>query len=81
MQINQELFDKLKKDKIRAINLELIDESPLSGYWVYKFIFCEDGVISEEVIIGKDMSDALYRFSVLKNRKLKMFNYMDKLKK
>ena len=81
MEVNKELLEKIKVDKIRAINLELIDESPIKGYWMYKFIYSKKGEVKEEVITGKDMSDALYRFSVLKNRELSMFKYPKSLTK
>lgn len=81
IEINKALLEKIKDDKIRAINLELLDETIISGYWTYKFIYSEKGEIKEDIITGKDMSDALYRFSVLNNRKMTMFKYPKSLKK
>lgn len=80
-EVNKELLEQIKNDKIRAINLELIGDSGVNGYWMYKFTYSEKGEVSEEVITGKDMSDALYRFSVMQHRELSMFKYPKSLKK
>ena len=64
--------DRLKKyedfismidDKIRVLNLELVKPSDVTGFWVYHIVYFEEEQIKEDHVMGKDMSDALYRFS------------------
>ncbi len=69
-----EILKKVNED-VRALNLELIDEAPIEGYWIYKITLTRNGEIEEEHIMGKDMSDALFRFSTLNNTQLVQFKY------
>ena len=66
------MSDELKKyehfipvisDKIRVINLELLEENKVPGFWSYKIIYFKNDEIKEEHVMGQDVSDALYRFS------------------
>ena len=66
---------KKVKDELKALDLKLIDEAPIEGYWIYKITLTRNGEIEEEHIMGKDMSDALYRFSQLNNTQLVQFKY------
>ena len=58
-----ESFIPIISDKVRVIKLELLEESSAPGFWSYKIIYIKDDKVEEDHVIGKDMSDALYRFS------------------
>lgn len=56
-------FISIFEDKVRVLNLELIKEAEVAGFWVYEIIYFDKNEIKEDHVMGKDMSDALYRFS------------------
>lgn len=58
-----EHFIPLIEEKVRVFNLELVKESNAPGFWTYRIIYFMDNEVKEDHVMGKDMSDALYRFS------------------
>jgi hypothetical protein len=64
--MTDELLQKVKvtnEDKIRVLDVSLVDVSDIiKGHYTYKITFLEDNEVKEDQMIGRDVSDALYRF-------------------
>ncbi len=60
-------------DKIRVLNLEIIEETEVSDFWLYQVIYVKEDKIMTEHVIGRDMSDALYRLSKILEMPLTRF--------
>ncbi len=52
-------------DKIRVLQMEILEETDVNGFWMYKIVYFKEDEILEEHVIGQDMSDALYRLGKL----------------
>ena len=59
------IIEKIDDKNVRVLDLSLEGDSDILGFWNYKAIYYKDGEMKTEHVIGKDMSDALYRLSVL----------------
>ena len=68
--VNLEKIKLENKDKIRVLNVELLDVYEyIKGHFNYKVVYLENDKVEEEHMIGKDVTDALYRFSQTKKMK------------
>jgi hypothetical protein len=69
-------IEKIKvtnEDRIRVLSVELLDVLDyIKGHFTYKVVFIEDDEVKEDHMLGRDVSDALYRFSQTKHMKFKM---------
>jgi hypothetical protein len=69
-------IEKIKvanEDKIRVLSVELLDVLDyIKGHFTYKIMFLEDEEVKEDHTLGKDVTDALYRFSQTKEMKFNM---------
>ena len=64
---------EVNEDEIRVLSVELVEVSDyLKGHFTYEIVYLKDDKIEKEHMIGKDVSDALYRFQQVKIMK---FNY------
>lgn len=74
--MNKELLERVQtanEDDIRVLSVELVEVSDLiKGHFTYKITYLKENVVAEEHMIGRDVSDALYRFQQVKIMK---FNY------
>ena len=56
-------FVSIIEENLRVLNLEITKEAEVSGFWVYEIIYVDKNEVKMDHVMGKDMSDALYRFS------------------
>jgi len=72
-------FISVISDKIRVIKMELLDETDAPGFWSYKITYFKEDQILEDHVMGKDMSDALYRFGKIAEMPFTRFpSYLNK---